>query len=226
MTDDYLAPRRCMREPVPAIYAAADALSSAVDAHLAGDRDRARTLLVEADDPQVRLWCEPLLGSSRTYPARESYVRFRPFAGAPPVLAKAHRAPLRMPTAAQKVDLIRRYGLQCAFCRVPLIRAQVRMALSAIYPDIVRWGAAFADCHAAFLCMWLQYDHVLPHSRGGDNSLENIVLTCSGCNYGRMSHTLDEVGIVDPRTVARTPTSWDGLERVFGTPATAAIGGP
>ena len=216
--DDYLALRTCMREPIAVIHAAAEALSCAVDAHLTGDRAGARTWLLRADAPEIRSWCEPLLGSSKAYPTRDSYVRYRTVEGAPPILGKAHRTPLRMPTAAQKAELVARDGLLCAFCEMPLIRAEVRMALSAIYPDIVRWGATFAECHAAFLCMWLQYDHVLPHSRGGDNSLGNIVLTCSGCNYGRMSHTLDEVGLLDPRSRARTPTSWDGLERVFRKP--------
>jgi hypothetical protein len=212
--DDFLAPRPCLREPIGAIYAAAQVLGRAADANLAGDHALARELLCQADDPTVRLWCEPLLGSSKAYPDRDQYVRLRRVLGAPPVLPKPERIPVRMPSAAQKAALIARDGLQCAFCRIPLIRAEVRAALATTYPDVVRWGASFVDCHAAFLCMWLQYDHVLPHSRGGDNSLENVVLTCSACNYGRMSHTLDEVGVIDPRGTGSALTSWDGLERV------------
>jgi hypothetical protein len=42
---DYLAPRRCMREPIEAIGRAAKLLDCAADAHLAGDRRSADALI-------------------------------------------------------------------------------------------------------------------------------------------------------------------------------------
>ncbi len=81
------------------------------------------------------------------------------------------------------------------------------------YPKELRWGTTNPEQHAAFQCMWLQYDHILPHSRGGDNSLENMIITCAPCNYGRSEYTLEEVGLIDPRTVPVQHTVWDGLER-------------
>jgi 5-methylcytosine-specific restriction endonuclease McrA len=62
--------------------------------------------------------------------------------------------------------------------------------------------------HAAFQCMRLQFDHVLPYSRGGESSLGNLVITCASCNFGRMEWTLEEVGLMDPR-IAPAPPSWD-----------------
>jgi 5-methylcytosine-specific restriction endonuclease McrA len=61
--------------------------------------------------------------------------------------------------------------------------------------------------------MWVQFDHLLPHCRGGDNSLDNMVITCAPCNFGRMQYTLDEVGLINPLTREPVRTSWDGLER-------------
>jgi hypothetical protein len=58
---------------------------------------------------------------------------------------------------------------------------------------------------------------VLPHSRGGDNSIDNVVVTCAPCNYGRMQWTLDEVGLIDPRKVPIQKTAWDGLERLLAS---------
>ncbi|MCX6971643.1 MAG: HNH endonuclease [Verrucomicrobia bacterium] len=55
--------------------------------------------------------------------------------------------------------------------------------------------------------------HLLPHARGGTNDLENIVITCAPCNYARMNHTLEEVGLIDPRTREPIKSTWDGLER-------------
>ena len=43
--------------------------------------------------------------------------------------------------------------------------------------------------------MWLQFDHLLPNQGGGDSKLDNVVVTCAPCNFGRMDHTLEEVGL-------------------------------
>ncbi|MEL0166487.1 MAG: HNH endonuclease [Pseudomonadaceae bacterium] len=64
--------------------------------------------------------------------------------------------------------------------------------------------------------MWAQYDHVVPHSHGGANDLDNLVVTCAACNFGKMEYTLDELGLIDPRTIPPIQSSWDGLERVAG----------
>jgi 5-methylcytosine-specific restriction endonuclease McrA len=60
--------------------------------------------------------------------------------------------------------------------------------------------------------MWLQYDHLLPYARGGNNDLDNIVITCAPCQFGRMNYTLEEVGLIDPRKRGPVRSSWGGLE--------------
>src|SRR5690242_18273793 len=77
------------------------------------------------------------------------------------------------------------------------------------------WGRTNVSRHLAFQCMWMQFDHLVPHSRGGDNSLENVVVTCAPCNFGRMQWTLEEVGLTDPRHRLAQKTGWDGLERMI-----------
>lgn len=200
--------RRCFREPIPEIFAAADALKEAVAAHRRGDVSKCEDHLRQANCPIVREWTDPFLGPWR----RNPYLGLRAIPDAPRVIPKSDRTPLRMPTKLEKTALVRRFGHKCAFCEIPLVRVEVRKAICAAYPRSAIWGRTNNDCHAALLCMWLQFDHVLPHSRGGDNSPENLVVTCAPCNFGRMSFTLEEVGIVDPRTVQRTPTEWSGLE--------------
>jgi 5-methylcytosine-specific restriction endonuclease McrA len=165
-----------------------------------------------ADLPRVRDWVQPLLGNNAQFPERRADIRFRQVADQPPKLPKAERIPVRMPSRAEKAELVGRFGHACAFCGIPLVRSEVRAKLTQAYPAEAYWGR---DCHAALLCMWLQFDHVLPHSRGGDNSLENLVVTCSGCNYGRMSYTLEELGLIDPRATPIRKTDWDGLERLL-----------
>ncbi|WP_425228969.1 HNH endonuclease [Sphingomonas sp.] len=74
--------------------------------------------------------------------------------------------------------------------------------------------------HAAFMCLWLQYDHLLPNSRGGESSIDNVVVTCAACNFGRMEATLEEARLENPflreRDPKREPCAWDGLERLLG----------
>jgi len=211
--EEFLAPRRCMREPIPEIFYAAHLLDRAVGAHLAGDRDIAETLIRRADLPAVRAFTEMLWGSSKTNAGQWLHVRRRPLAQPSPELAKDQRIQKRMPSKAEAQAIIARHGYNCAFCGMPVIRSAVRAAISKAYPEALQWGNHNHLQHAAFQCMWLQFDHVLAHSRGGDNSPDNVVITCAPCNYGRGDWTLEEVGLLDPRTLPTHRTSWDGLER-------------
>jgi hypothetical protein len=118
-----------------------------------------------------------------------------------------------MPNCAEKVVLYRRDGHHRRFCGIPVIRREVRKRIMSVYPAAVPWGDKNAQQHAAFQLMWAQYDHVIPHARGGTNDLHNVVISCAPCNFARMSSTLEEVGVLDPRTREPIHSDWDGLER-------------
>lgn len=212
---DFWKPRRCMREPIEDIFKAANLLSDAADAHLANDNINAEKLIREANLPSIRAWTESLWGSTKNNPNNYIYHRYRVVENAPAHLQKNLRVPLRMPSRADCSKIIERYGRNCVFCGIPLIRREVREFLRKLYPSTQIWGSRNVQQHAAFQCMWLQYDHLLPHSRGGDNTITNVVPTCAGCNYGRWDATLSEVGIIDPSINEISKTSWDGLERLL-----------
>lgn len=214
---DYLAPRRCLREPIAAILHAAHLLDRATGAHLAGDHDASRVLLRQANMPEIRQWTESMWGSAVLNPDQPKYLRIREVPDAPPYLDKASRIVLRMPTSAEKRSIIGLWGHNCAFCGIPVVRDTIRRRFCEVYPDAVQWGSTNPTQHAAFQCLWLQYDHLLPHARGGGNGIENVVVTCAPCNYGRMNRTLDEVGLTDPRRRRVIRTSWDGLERMLAS---------
>jgi 5-methylcytosine-specific restriction endonuclease McrA len=63
--------------------------------------------------------------------------------------------------------------------------------------------------------MWVQYDHLIAHSRGGDHDLTNMVVTCAPCNYGRMQYTLEEAYLFNPLEREPRQGTWDGLERML-----------
>ena len=201
--------RRCFREPTPEIFDAARYLDAAVSAHLLGELSIAKELIKLADMPSIREWVESIWGKG------SPYIKYRDVLNAPSVLPKEQRIEVRMPSAGEKEDLHKRDGYHCRFCGIPVIRKEIRQLINKAYPDVLKWGKRNIEQHAAFQAMWLQYDHILPHSRGGDNNLENIVITCAPCNFGRMDHLVEEVGIYDPRKYELTRSSWDGLERVL-----------
>ena len=120
-----------------------------------------------------------------------------------------------MPDSSIKRQLIGRDGYHCRLCGIPVIREEVRKRLHALYPDALPWAAGNINQHAAFQVLWLQYDHLVPHARGGSNDLDNMLIACAACNFGRMQYTLEEVGFAPVSSIERTHSSWDGLERVF-----------
>ncbi len=199
--------RICFREAIPEIAEAARLLDGAVSAHLRGRSDLARELICLADIPVIADWVESILGS------KSSHVQYRDVPDGQPHLSMEERVRLRMPGQAEKQGLHRRDGYNCRFCGIPVIRKEVRERMRKLYPGSLRWGKRNVERHSAFFAMWVQYDHVLPHARGGNNDLDNIVITCAPCNYGRMSYTLEEVGLADPRQREPVCSTWDGLER-------------
>ena len=199
--------RRCLREPIPEIFIAAQHLDDAVSAHLRGEKSVAEELFHLANCKIVWQWLDEVWG------ANSPYVQYRVVPNAPPVLPKEQRIEVRMPTAQEKQAIHERDGYHCRFCGIPVIRKEVRQLISTQYPKAVPWGRSNASQHAAFQAMWAQYDHILPHARGGDNSLDNVVLTCAACNFGRMSYTLEEVGILPLEGREPIQSQWDGLER-------------
>ncbi|WP_142847924.1 HNH endonuclease [Telmatospirillum sp. J64-1] len=199
--------RRRLREPIPEIFVAAELLQNAVDHHLSGDRAAAAAFFRAANIKAVWEWTDSVWGKHRP----DIHTLFK-IEGAPPYLPPEARVKSRMPNAAEEQRLIEHWGYRCAFCGIPLVHTRVRKRAVKAYPDAVSWGNQNILQHAAFMALWMQFDHILPHARGGDNSFENIVVTCAACNFGRMNYTLEEMGLEDPRRRPVERTDWNGLE--------------
>lgn len=197
--------RTCFREPIPALFDAARFLDAAVSAHLIGRGSLARELFQTADIPSVRQWLESIWG------ARSRYVTVKSL----PAPAVTSKVEARMPTEMQIQALHARDGFHCRYCGIPVIRPEVRKAALRLYPDAISWGRTNASQHAGFQTLWAQYDHVVPHSCGGTNELDNLVVSCAACNYGKMSYRLEELGLSDPRDRPPVVSGWDGLERLL-----------
>ena len=198
--------RLCLCDPIPQIFEAARYLDDAATAHLTGDRGLADELIRRADMPAIRSWLKPVWADSSVHLRVEVL-------NDPPPVSKDLRSKARMPSAAVKALIHQRDGYTCRFCGIPVVRRETRSRIKALYPAALSWGSREAEQHAAFQAMWAQYDHVVPHAKGGSNELDNLVLTCAACNFGRAGYTLEEVAVADPRLRAPARSSWDGLER-------------
>jgi hypothetical protein len=216
---DQLGPdglKDCFRVPIPEIFEAARFLESAAAAHLAGDADAASRALRAADMPVIGEWLDSIwLGRN------EPYRRVQTVEGLPPVLPKSERFQPRDAPPEMKRALVARDGHHCRLCGIPLVRPEVRKFLTKHYPEAARWtGTKRTEQHRGLQVVWMQYDHVWVHSRGGETTMENLVVTCAACNFGRDRFMMTEVGVRDPRVHPRYPTwagapTWDGLERLL-----------
>lgn len=197
--------RYCLSEPIADIWDAARHLDDAADAHLNGNSALAEELIRRADRPEIRRWLKSIWADSSVH-LRVPLPRQQP-------MSKELRSKSRMPTTSDKVVIHQRDGYNCRFCGMPVIRREARTRIRALYPNALNWGSKEVEQHAAFQAMWAQYDHVVPHAKGGTNDLENLVLTCAACNFGRAGYTLEEVAVSDPRLRPPVRSIWDGLER-------------
>ena len=208
--------RDCFAAPIPEIFKAARLLDVAVDAHLRGYADEAQDLILQADMPIIGEWLDSIWMGGKT-----AIRAVRKVEGLPAILPKEERHLPRLPQGEMKRALVSRDGHHCRFCSIPLVRAEVRQELSRLYPGAARWTSARAlDQHRGLQILWLQYNHIIVHSRGGKTSMSNLVVACAACTYGRDRYMLSEVGLRDPREHIRTPTwsghgGWDGLERIL-----------
>jgi hypothetical protein len=205
---EILGLRPSLRPPIPEIAIAARLLRNAVTAHIEGRFGEAENLLDQANIDAINEWADSLIGKLCEY----NTPRFRL---SPSAKGSIQREKTRMPSSELKRMLHIRDGYHCRFCGTPILRRQVRKRLVELYPKAVHGNGVR---HAAVFVMEVQYDHIVPHSKGGRNELENLVLTCLPCNYGRGGFTLEEMGLSDPRThqhVECIASGWDGLEQLL-----------
>lgn len=207
-----MALRRSLCTPIPKIFWAAECLLEAVERHAEGDRTGAENLIKAADDELVRRYTDLAWGEGCA--TRYGFVSVvNPL----PRYALKDRPKPRMPGKSTSQAILERDGYHCRFCGAPVIHPDVRRLMRLAYPNSLGWGRTNASQHAAFQCMWLQFDHLLPSSRGGDSSFGNVVITCAPCNFGRMEATLEEAQLINPLTLDPPVVwwghaEWDGLE--------------
>lgn len=207
--------RRCIKDPIPEIFAAWDAMKKAADAHLRGDFAQAEILFRQADSPKVWEWL-----NSAWVGVIKNVVEMKPL-GDTSVIPKSERDPDRNIAPDIRAAVLERDGYRCRYCGIPVVHADLRNIAAKLYPTSVGWDSRDpSKQHAGFQCLWLQFDHVEPHSHGGRSSVENVVITCALCNFGKDRFTLRQLHVEDPRLREPEHIGYDGLEglRAFTIP--------
>ena len=201
--------RRCLLAPPSDVWTAAENLRHAVRLHNERDRSGAAAFFRAANLACLGDWFKKVVG-----PFDEGIHGPRPTFLDPPKLPMHQRKRPRMVSASDKRAIVARDGYHCRFCEMPVIPKDTVKAIALMYPEDAPWTDIAADQHRFFQAANLQYDHLLPHSRGGESSVENMVVTCAVCNYGRMSNTLAESFLLDPREFPSRTSNWDGLQLI------------
>lgn len=200
--------KRSIKEPIPQIFETWDFLNQAVDAHLTGNRPLAEFLFKKADMRAVWEWLNP------SWSRPDLNVTHPKPLGDTQTVSKSLRDPDRLIAPAIRSAVLRRDGCRCRYCGIPVVHADIRKLAHRAYPVAVPWEPYdVTKQHAGFACLWLQFDHVVPHSHGGRSSLDNVVISCALCNYGKDKYTLRQLDIADPFLTPPIPSAWDGLER-------------
>jgi len=98
--------------------------------------------------------------------------------------------------------------------RLPSVIALKEYIPAARRPAFTRFNVFLRDrfacqyCGDEFPAQDLTFDHVIPRSRGGRTTWENVVTACSCCNLKKGSRLPRECGMW-PRNPPRQPTSWE-----------------
>ena len=98
--------------------------------------------------------------------------------------------------------------------RLPSVIALREYIPAARRPAFTRFNVFLRDRFGCQYCgddlpaQELTFDHVIPRSRGGRTSWENVVAACGPCNLRKGSALPKECHML-PRQVPRQPTSWE-----------------
>jgi 5-methylcytosine-specific restriction endonuclease McrA len=200
-------PRDCFLAPIPEIFAAANLIARAVDAILEKNLTLAEDLIRQADMPEL----EAHNGKIATCRSKEVH-RVRLVPEAPPTIKDRTQ---RMPSYKVELSIYERDGWHCRFCQIPVTSKEARKKLHMLLPNAARWGKTNSEKHRGLSILESTLDHLLPHSRGGDNSLGNLVTACGPCQFGRGNFTLEEVGLMNPLLRPPIHDNWEALRKLL-----------
>ena len=127
----------------------------------------------------------------------------------------------RLRNETLRAQVFVRDGFCCTYCGRRAVPRSILVAIHDLFPDDLPYDVHYrrGKIHPVFWALAPEADHVVAHSRGGANALENLTTLHAACNT-RKSDSLS----ADMPHLAPTPTAdgWDGLTSCY--PALIAAG--
>ena len=207
--------RSCILDPIPEILVAQKLLNQAAIYHLDGKSVKAAEAIREADMTELYLWAESIWGKTQPN-SGEIQKEKLPAVTSVPVCINPKKPP-KNDIILQ--SLIERDGYHCRWCGIPLIQGNIAAYLKKFYPMVIRWHIKLGNHqkHAAFQAMQLVQNRVIPRSKGGTKSLDNLVISCAPCAYGRGEALPVDKGLISPvpQHGPSIKSDWDGLTRIL-----------
>lgn len=186
---------------VPELDDALDRLDEAADWIVEGRPDLAAELVQGIDTLPLRaLWRRK---DERNHALRRELGK-RPRGGGRRGISKATER-----------EVFERDGWHCRYCSTRVIDPEARKRFCAYLPGLGLWGRTDRARNVALLVASATADHVEPQWAGGKDDESNLVCACWVCNFGKMSWTVQELGITDPLLRRPIVDDWKGLRKLL-----------
>ena len=110
-----------------------------------------------------------------------------------------------------------RDGYRCGYCGIrvvePAVLRKVQMLLGRdVFPSKTKEkSSSNLDYHGIWITMAITLDHIEPFAINADDSDNNLVTCCWGCNFGKFDYTLQELGLLSPALGRGDTVGWRGL---------------
>jgi hypothetical protein len=178
--------------------------SKAVERAASGDRVQALEFLDTIRSDEMRYWFDEHGQVSGGHRVRNLGIAL------PPVGCELD--PVRNLTPAGQKTVFQRDGYKCRYCGIRVVPMEVLVAFEkAVGKGHFRTVGKNIEQHGIIHGFKVVADHVVPHKLGGRSNMANLVTSCPGCNYGKESYTIEQLGIEDPRMRPPQADEWDGL---------------
>ena len=109
-------------------------------------------------------------------------------------------------------SVLERDGYRCRYCNIPVIYTNEVRKLRALFgAENFQMSQSNLIAHGTLRAFYNSFDHVVPLSRGGRTSLDNLVTACYPCNFGKDNFTLSQLHLESPLSRAPQKTDHDGF---------------
>lgn len=185
-------------------------LEKAINAAITGERDYALQHLAESRHLEIREW---FINSAQVAGHQRHAELGRPDADEP-LIPKSMQDTRRV-TVALARSVLERDGYLCRYCGIPVMFTAEARKLEVLFGvEHFRLSKSNRIAHGTLRAFYNSFDHVLPLSRGGTTSLDNLVTACYPCNFGKDNFTLKQLGLLPPGS-ARSEDWHDGFVSVL-----------